>query len=105
MMLIENFLASFCIIILSSLYIFQCTQFNTLEGRSGYNYKIDSNFTLPVGPIYAKSWFKYINFKKDKKDKPKDFLKNEAFYQQMKNAGTVDLTENDSTGFINIPSE
>ena len=63
------------------------------------------NFTLPDGPIYAKGWLKYTTFDNKEKSKPKDFFKNMAFYEQMKNGQTLDLAKADSVGYINIPDE
>lgn len=77
------------------------------ETAPGYSqYEVIPDYTLPEGPIYAKGWLKYTSFDKDtSNNKPKEFLKNTAFYEQMKKGETLDLTKNDTVGFINVPDE
>jgi hypothetical protein len=70
-----------------------------------HKYQILANFTLPKGPIYAKGWLKYTTFAKEEKNKPREFFKNMAFYEQMKNGVTLDLTATDEVGYRNIPDE
>jgi hypothetical protein len=80
-------------------------KFSTNTQTSKFRYKFMKNFTLPDGPIYAKGWLKYTTFDNKEKSKPKDFFKNMAFYEQMKNGQTLDLSKADSVGYINIPDE
>ena len=77
-----------------------CFQFKVLSTTIQHNYQIDKNFTLQNGPIYAKGWLKYLNYKVGDKLKPADLSKNSAFYEQMKNHKTVDLGKKDKIGFI-----
>jgi hypothetical protein len=58
------------------------------------------NFNLTEGPIYAKGWLKYTTFNKNESIKPKEFFKNQAFYEQMKNGVTLDLTKKDKVFII-----
>jgi hypothetical protein len=80
-------------------------RFSSKLDLSNFKYSISSNFTLPEGPIYAQGWLKYLTYEKHEKNKPTDFLKNMAFYQQMSDGETMDLSKSDGIGFVNIPDE
>jgi hypothetical protein len=80
-------------------------RFSSKLELANFKYSIDSNFTLPQGPIYAQGWLKYLTYEKTNINKPTDFLKNMAFYQQMSEGETLDLSKSDRIGFINIPDE
>ncbi len=93
------------LIIISLILNSQCVKLSTNPSKLNHKYEILANFTLPEGPIYAKGWMKYTTFEKENIQKPKEFFKNMAFYEQMKNGETLDLTQKDKVGFINIPDE
>jgi hypothetical protein len=91
------------IVILFLNICYNCIKICDNPGTS--KYFILQNFTLPDGPIYAKGWLKYTTFEKENRERPKEFFKNMGFYQQMKSGVTLDLTQKDSVGYINIPDE
>ncbi len=74
-------------------------------GRDKYDYKLDDQFVLSNGPIFAKSWMKYITYNKEDEIKPEKFFKNSDFYKQMQGGQTVELTKKDSHGYVNIPDD
>jgi hypothetical protein len=70
--------------------------FNSENSLTRYKYERIDNFTIPQSPIIAKGWMKYTTFTKVDKDKPKEFFKNQAFYEQMNDGKTIDLTKKDA---------
>ena len=80
-------------------------QFSKKAIPTNYKYQVDKNYTLSSGPIYAKGWLKYTNYEKTETNKPSDFFKNMAFYEQMKSGLTLDLAKSDNVGYLNIPDE
>jgi hypothetical protein len=93
------------VLILMLILICYSYSFKISTTNQAFRYRVMSNFTMPDGPIYAKGWLKYTTFDKKEKSKPKDFFKNMAFYEQMKNGLTLDLTKKDSVGYVSIPDE
>ena len=93
------------VLILMLIIICYSYSFKISTTNQAFKYRVMSNFTMPDGPIYAKGWLKYTTFDKKEKSKPKDFFKNMAFYEQMKNGQTLDLTKKDKIGYVNIPDE
>lgn len=93
------------VLILMLIIICYSYSFKISTTNQAFKYRVMSNFTMPEGPIYAKGWLKYTTFDKNEKSKPKDFFKNMAFYEQMKNGQILDLTKKDKIGYVNIPDE
>lgn len=92
-------------LLISAIMLFHFTyslRVSTQTQSADITYSIASNFTLGEGPIYAKGWLKYTNFPIQDRNKPKEFFKNMAFYEQFKNGKTVDLTKIDKVYYILI---
>lgn len=64
------------------------------------SYKIDKDFKLPEGPIFARGWLKFSNFDKTIPFKPNDFIKNSAFSEQFKENAVINLRAEDNVNFI-----
>ena len=101
---------TYLILLICLVFNINSLKFSFSTEISKSRYRVDENYALPKGPIYSKGWLKYLTYEVDQKEKPKEFYKNLAFYEQMKKGAsksgkTVDLKKEDAVGFVNIPDE